>query len=190
MFELDEDKVFDPEMSLSEAKELLMEKRWEGVVCPCCERVAKVNPMPIGYSCAVLLMRLCALDTAKGSIYFHKRDICKNLKDGIIMSCGSGSFASLRHWGLIKELSIERYDQLKEDGKIDDVIYNAEEKRRSGYWLLTPHGKDFVLGKSKVPRHALVYNSECLKFDESSKVGIIDCFKNTEDYAKAVGRYM
>jgi hypothetical protein len=67
-----------------------------------------------------------------------------------------GDFAQLAHWGLIENKPSER------DPK----------KRANGWWRLTEAGKAFALGRTRVPRHADIYNGSLLGLDATETVDI------------------
>jgi hypothetical protein len=72
--------------------------------------------------------------------------------------------SKLRYWGLIEEET-----DLRPDGG------------RSGWWRLTPTGKDWVLNLSGVLKYALVYNGRCLGLS-GQPVSIVDALGTRFDY--------
>lgn len=83
----------------------------------------------------------------------------------------SGTHAQLKYWGVIE----------------DQVHYNkaGEEKRRSGVWRVTAHGKEWMAGRVTVPAEAIVlldavqnFSSTRLTFNEA-----MECFKDSKRFA-------
>jgi hypothetical protein len=63
--------------------------------------------------------------------------------------------SKLRYWGLI-----ENEAALRPDGG------------RSGWWRITPAGQDFVRGRLRVAKKAIVYGNEVLRMDDTT--GTVD----------------
>jgi len=65
------------------------------------------------------------------------------------MNAGGGDFAKARYWGLVAEQPNEK----------------DETKRTSGIWTITDKGRAFVLGRLKIQKYALIFDSRCHGFD-------------------------
>jgi len=184
-------KMFEPEMSIADAKEILMEKIWDGgVECPCCERHAEVNEKPVGKTVCLILINLYRMDSGWGDGKFiHLRDMGQAMRHApsLVRFLGSGSFAALRHWGIVEELSIRKFEEWIEKGVLKDHIYNSTDKRRSGYWRITEKGRDFVENKISLPKSAFIYNARCLKLNDVESIQILGIFGSSEEYHKALG---
>jgi len=79
-------------MTLGEARSLMGEAIFEGQVCPCCTRMAKVYKRKIHKAMATSLIDLYKMNGAHKFVHWSK--ISNN-----------GDFAMLRHWNMIEEES-------------------------------------------------------------------------------------
>ena len=101
-----------------------------GTHCPCCGQFAKYYKRKLNSAAAIGLIKLHKLDGG----YHHVSELD--------VSRSGGSFALLRHWGLIAP-------------KPND----DSGKRCSGYWKITPSGTLFALNIISVPSHIVIYNN-------------------------------
>jgi hypothetical protein len=146
--------------SIDEAK-VYLKKNWKtGVKCPCCNQLVKRYRRKLYKSVAVCLVIFYR--KYKHGEYHHKTELVKNSYSSTF---GSGSFAMLAWWGLIKE----------------KPKHTSKDSRTSGWWKITEKGKMFVEGKIKVKSHALVYNGNLLGLD-GDMVDITDCIGEDFSY--------
>lgn len=128
--------------------------------CETCGQFVRLYKRKILAQEAYRLIRLYKISKhILGREYFHVSEFYK-----VAAVTGSGDFAKLRYWGLIKE-------QLNDD----------ETKRTSGCWKITEKGRLFVEGKLSVNKYALVFDSAFFGFD-GEQVGILTCLKKEFNY--------
>lgn len=143
------------DMSLRKARELLMEDRWEGTDCPCCDQFAKVYERGIHATTASEMIRFWRI---AGQNWSKPIDVIgKNSPD--LLKC--------RFWKLL-----EREEGFRSDGS-----------NRVGIWRITDKGVAFIKGEISVPEKALIYNNKLLGFTEN-QVTIQDCLKDKFNYSE------
>lgn len=108
-----------------------------GAVCPCCSQLAKIYKRKLNSNMARTL--IIGYRTV-GLAWFHAPTTVGD----------RGELAKLRYWGLVEE-----EQTLRADGG------------RAGWWRVTSKGEQFILGRIELPAHALVYDGELLRLDES-----------------------
>ena len=128
----------------------------EKMNCPCCNRHAQVYHRQLYSSSSVQLIRLFKLGGAKERI--HLSEIMPPGKSG------GGDFTLSKHWGLVQSPD-----------------YEGDEKRTNGLWQLTPKGVEFIKGNLSIPRYALIFDDEVLRF-EGEQVDIEACLGKRFDY--------
>lgn len=125
-------------MTLSEAIKWLQDRLKEnGARCPCCSQLAKVYRRKLNANMARSLILGFRMH---GMNWFHAPTVVED----------RGEMAKLRYWNLIEE---ER--ALRPDGG------------RAGWWRVTPRGAVYVQGLTAVAAHALVYDSQLLRLDDT-----------------------
>ena len=125
--------------TLAEARKDFRERiKGDGTRCPCCRRWGKINPYQVNST------------QIRGMIWMLKRfrrnewvEIAKAPK----LILRSKSLATLHHWEL-----------LESKPNVDP------DKKGSGFWRLTPKGRDFVRNKTTVPKYAFVFDNKLIKF--------------------------
>ena len=153
--------------SLEDGRRWLREHWREGVKCPVCTQMVKLYSRKLYSSMAAALIHLYRnFDHNK---YVHKSELVKAKK--LATTFGGGDFAKLAYWGLIKE-------QEPSPG---------EDKRTSGWWIITDKGVQFVERKVKVKSHVLIFNSRFFGF-EGRDVSIDDCLGEKWSYSELMGR--
>ena len=124
-----------PTSTLSEARAWLRGRLMEGAHCPVCRQNAKVYRRQIHSGMARVLIAMWR-QGRRGWIYLP--DIAQKSRDS--------SYLAL--WNLI-----EASTEPREDGG------------RAGWWRVTPEGEQFVQGRTRVPRYALVYDGSLLRHE-------------------------
>lgn len=109
-----------------------------GAKCPCCGQFAKVYRRRLNSGMA---RSLITMYRAAGTDWQHVPSTTAG---------GTREEGKLRYWGLV------------EDGG-----HTPSGGQRPGVWRVTLAGELFVLGHTKVPAHALVYDSKLLRLDTS-----------------------
>ena len=131
-------------------------KSGESMDCPCCGRFAKVYKRRMHHGIARALIRLFMASAQNPKEYLHFTAFCDS-----ITGC---DFTIARHWGLI-----------------EDAAQDDDEKKTSGLWRLTTAGRDYVAGRSTLPKYVLLYNDETLGF-EGQHITINDCIGDKFNY--------
>lgn len=132
-------------ITLDAAQEILFDNLEEGAECLCCGQFAKVYKRQINSGMA---RSLIAMYKAAKRDWQHVPSTTDR---------ASREEGKLAYWGLLEEET-----KLRPDGG------------RGGWWRITELGEQFVKGIVEVPKHALVYNGECLKL-EGKKTYITGC---------------
>ncbi len=154
--------------TIQEAKQFIRDNFEEGCECPACGQLVKRYSRTITSS----------MSYALGLIYkFFQRNprdewvhVEDYLKDQDIPSSIRADYSKLRYWELLKHNNEKR-----EDGS-----------KRSGFWKMTPKGRQFIRGEISVPKYALVFNNHFLGL-EGDLINIHDTVKNKFDYGKLMG---
>jgi hypothetical protein len=127
--------MFEGDMPLYKARELLFKHIDEGVECPCCKKWAQRYIRKVDSLMARYLI----------SLYEAHRRTKKTWVKFLEVTKGNthGTYYYSRHWGL-SETQNE----------------STEKRRGTGLWRLTNKGRDFVLGKISIPKLARIYRNE------------------------------
>jgi len=144
----------DDERPLGEARAYLRRGVEDGVRCPCCTQLVKVYRRKLNSGMAVSLIRMYR---AAGTDWVHLPTQ---------VGARSREEGKLRYWGLVEEKNAVR-----DDGG------------HAGWWRLTDAGRSFVLGESRVPRYARVFDGVCRGL-RGELVSISDCLGDKFDYAE------
>ncbi len=129
-------RQIDQDTPLRVARAYVEQGRADGVRCPCCDRLVKDYRRKIHWDAAAALVTAYR---KYGLRPFHGKEFNRL----------GGDWARLRHWGLLHEPS----DEPRPDG------------RRSGWWRVTEHGRDFVQRYAVVPTYILLSDNELVGFD-------------------------
>jgi len=131
----EEEVVFSDDMTLSEARLLLNMELGTGLVCPCCERPAKIRPRGINRSQVIgLLWMYKEYGREFGSLQKARqlRGDTDNREE-----------SKLRYWGLLEE---------SREGRVS-------------VWRVTPLGEAWIRGDVTVPSKAFIYSNKCYGHD-------------------------
>lgn len=151
--------------TLEEAQGYVYALREKGVVCPCCGRFSKVYKRGITGSMARSLIALYwYFKQPDAEEWVHSHRYLTGLKLN-----SANDVALLRHWGLI-----EAKQEVTEDGN-----------PRNGYHRITKAGRDWVEGKTTIPRRLVLYNQECVDFD-GEPIGIERALGKRFDYQEVM----
>jgi len=161
-----------PMVSLSQAKYELNKNLSKGDICQCCGRFAKLYHRKItsamAYGLILMYNESKRLIEGDNSDYIHVENFFKPLN---IAASIRADIPKLRFWGLI------------EPAKLGSKDGNPH----SGYYRLTPFGRNFVMGGVSVPKYLKIYNNECygevLIYGKATKpVTIITCLDSMFNY--------
>ena len=136
--------------SLLHARTLLQAAALEpqGVVCPCCDQIAKVYPRAINATMAAVLLILADDYREHGGLCV---DVSEVLRNRNVAQRSGGDWARLKYWGLIE----------RQPGR--------------ARWRITDLGLEFAAGTLTVERELLVYDDEVVGTSDPTPVCIHDC---------------
>lgn len=126
--------------TLAAAKRELWEAmKGKGMACPCCQRFAKVQPTPITRAQVNAFRWICDNLGPDGFVEVQRvaPDFVKT----------SNSHGKLKHWDLLQQ------KPNKDTGK-----------KCSGVWGPTEFGREFLGGRERVQKYALLWDDRCFGF--------------------------
>jgi len=151
--------LFDNEDSLSRARRMVMRDRWPvsrggagGLICPCCDGLAKVYPRKFYKTMARILVQMYLWDRREPGGWHHVKNEWKKESSKF-----NPEYARMVDYGLI-----EAPDGIRPDGNPD-----------TGYHRITEAGRVFVEGRSRVPKLHYCYKGRVIDQSEQT-VGISD----------------
>lgn len=126
------------DLSLAQARQVMLSQRDDpgGTFCPCCTQHVQLYRRKLHSG---MVASLISMYRSGGLLPVHTPTV---------LGKKQADEAKMRWWGLIEECDVTR-----DDGG------------RAGWWRVTQLGEQFVLGRSRVPSHALVYLNDCEGFD-------------------------
>lgn len=142
-------------MDLKQARKLVEELRQQknGGQCPCCDQVVKNYQRAFNKEMARFLIAL-ARGHEEGAEAVHAGD------------CGfrGGDYAKVMYWSLAENLP-------------SDMAH----KNRSGMWVLTEKGVQFLRGDITIPKYAVMFNRKFLRYD-GSDIRFSDVWEQDEGF--------
>jgi len=120
--------------TLIEAQEFISENIFDGVDCPCCEQLVKVQTQYFHKSLTEALFWIY-FASSKVHTKHHHMNIHKTFAQ--LELSGLSSYSKLEYWGLIKK-----------------------HKSEKGYWKITEKGKSYLKGELKIKSKVLTYNGK------------------------------
>jgi len=145
--------------TIEEAKQFLRENWKEGVNCPCCTQYVRLWKYQIHTTMTRLLIALYRL--SKSGEEFHHINTLWEIVGNKSMG---GDFAKLTLWDLIAPMPKD----------------STQNKRATGYWKITPLGKQFVENKVSVDK--ILYTFDGVPYIKEGKVTVIDTLKKKFNY--------
>lgn len=149
------------EETLSDARARLQARLGDGLDCPCCGQFAKRYRRKVNAGMVRSLVRIYQSGNASKFEWVYIPAL-------LLRSSEEGKLA---YWGLLEEAN-----EVRDDGG------------RAGWWRVTPKGQDFLYGKIRIPKYALVYNAECLKLETDEMVTVSDCMNEKFDLTELMAR--
>lgn len=149
---------FIDSMTLAEARDLLRTLVDEGHRCPVCTQNAKVYKRPLNSAMARGLIEM-----------YHRNGVDEFVHVNEIPG-HSHELAQASWWGLIEEEKRQRPDG-----------------GRTGWWMLTYLGWQFVLGRATIEKYAHVYDGRVLRFS-GDRVDIRAALGTKFDYQDLMSR--
>lgn len=135
--------------TLEEAKTYLNANLRDGVICPCCNQMAKIYKRKFNSWMARAMVAFYQHIGMKPG-WFHAIGVITDrrfYKHKINNSCGD--YGKLVYWNLLEDAAGHR-----EDG-------NPE----TGYYRMTQKGMDFVLAKLRIKKYVYLYNDTLLEVE-------------------------
>lgn len=129
------ERLFTPTVTLEAARGLLKKLAIDGgAYCPCCGQFTKVYQRQIHSS---QVRTLITMYHNRGLAWQYLPDVHQHSRD----------FTHVAYWGLIEEKGVPRQDG-----------------GRRGLWRVTDLGEDWLRGRVKVPKYALIYDAKFLGY--------------------------
>ena len=138
--------------TIGDSRQWLEENRDEGVSCPSCDQFVKVYRRRINAGMAQAIITMYG--KAGTEDFVHTPSLVRSHEVG-----------QLAWWGFIEEEKV-----LREDGG------------RAGFWRVTPAGEQWLLGRTKAAKYALVYNGRLLALDDEEQIVIADALGKKFNY--------
>lgn len=148
-----------PGQTVVEARRWLREHDEEGAICPCCTQLVRVYRRRIHATMASRLIR-----------FYRRYGLDYGSLPKLTLGGAESDFGKLRYWDLIEEADLERQDG-----------------GRAGWWRVTVAGEWWVQGLSRIPLHALIYDSRLLRL-EGRRIGVVEALGKRFNYAELMGR--
>ena len=141
-------------MDLTAARQRVQNDLSKGVKCPCCDQWAKLYRRHITSSMAhalILMYRYFAANPNDDDLHVARFLVLRKRSSDV----AGGDVIKLRHWGLI------------------------ERGKRVGHYRLTVRGRQFVRGRSTVPKFIYLFNNTVMNTSPDTIV-IQDIFAGTK----------
>lgn len=153
--------------TLQEAKDFLNKNYKEGCFCPACKQLVKMYKRKIYFNIARSLIKLYQLDQDRHD-YYHIGEFTIHDKSVAI------EFALCRQFGLVIEKPKDENDRTK---------------KTSGSWMITEHGKKYVLGQATIPKYIYILQGQ--RIGCSDEVVNIHSAMNIDfNYAELMASYL
>lgn len=129
--------------TIIDARKQLLIDGIKGTNCPCCGQYVKLYIRKLNSGMSLFLIGLYRLNKRHCYDQFSNKEIMSEME----INTASLDYSILKHFKLIEEPNVD-----------------SEEKRKSGIWMITKLGKEFVEGAKKVPSHVHIYNNKVKGF--------------------------
>jgi hypothetical protein len=129
-------------------RELVQRHLHEGVRCPTCDQFCKIYKRPINCTMAHALILIYRHFNRYPHGWLHVPEFLATTSPN--SANAGGDVSKLRYWGLLQPKQAVR-----EDGS-----------DRVGLYRITPRGRAFVMGLTRVPKYALIYNQTLLTLSD------------------------
>lgn len=157
--------------TIAEARQFIDEGKAKGVICPCCDRIAKEYNYTLNSGQAVALITIYRLtkrlNPAGGWLH-----ILRAFGEHTTLNPQSLSFHRLKLWGLIEQQPVN-----------DDP-----KKKTSGFWAITDRGISFVEHRIRVPEQVSVYEGTITHMGGNS-INIKEALRNKFDYQELMAEF-
>jgi len=148
-------------ISLNDARQYVLERREDGVLCPACDRFVLVYKRLLNKTMAVTFAKLVDIHLRENKREVHAHEVCKPTL--------GRDFSQLKFWGLMEQLP-------KKEG---------QKGRTSGWWAPTPRGVEWAHSKINIPKYRIHVSGEKTTLGWSDeKIYIQDALPEDFDYTK------
>lgn len=131
-------------ITIKEAQEQLKQNIRKGEICPCCKQMVKMYSRKINSGMVLFLIGLYKLTKRNGRQYFSNTFVMHEMN----LTATSLDYSVLKHFGLMSE------------------NFNTDtKKKKSGEWIITNLGIDFIEGKVSITENVLLYNNRVNGFE-------------------------
>jgi hypothetical protein len=154
------------QISVAEARQAVFSQLDEGIICPCCNQLAKRYERKITSSMACGLIALVK-EYQRTRDWVHITEL--PVGDRRVWAAIRGDFAKLRYWGLIVQRGTSP----------------TSGKRTSGYWKPTQLAMSFIVGKATVPHSYGIFNGKVVSMSPS-RVTIWQALTNKFSYSELI----
>ncbi len=134
------------------------------VNCPCCHRFSHFNRFKINRSMVLAACSLYAKRHSTDDGFVHHKKFMLGFSRG---------FYDLGRFGFLEQRQKNDADQAK---------------RTSGYWKLTQGGIDFLMGKTRVPKYAYVFDDEVRGYSEEL-ISVHDAMGENFNFYETIGEW-
>ncbi len=151
---------------LSEARERVEAFRAKGIVCPCCNQLAKEYRRKLNCGMVLSLIHIWRQTRRKNPEdgWLHISQFGAYSKNGVISNITNMEYNKLRFWGLLKSRG-------------DDGTNTPS----AGFWKITPRGERFLKGQLTCQKYIILYDNEFVGFD-GDRITIRDALGSKFDF--------
>lgn len=135
-------------MEMKEFKDRL--NKGESLKCPCCGRHSQIYKRMLHHSVGRQLIHLYKNGCYNGSQKMALHSFAHASALILPGNSGAGDFSKAKYWDLIEPAP---------------AYMVPEDKRATGYWRLSQCGVRFVLGEHTIPKIAIVFDDEVIRFE-------------------------
>jgi len=165
----------EPNWTLENSHEWLMERVDDGIGCPCCARYVKRYRRALQKHMAEWLLALHRLTIPDGDWIHTKKVFSWLSRNGGNRGSHANDYNYLVHWGLTEPSPTNKVP-------VDD----RKKPGRTGHWRVTEAGRQFVLGNTTVPKKVVTLASVFEGFC-GEPISIHEAFDDIFHYRKLMG---
>jgi hypothetical protein len=148
--------------TIAEAKHFLRANFEKGVDCPCCGQFVKLYKRKLNSGMAITILRIYNESIDDFGKWIPVKEFLR-----INKYKNSHDWTLLKHWGLLEE---------------KEIVKDSEDNN-SGFWKITPKGRQFVMNEINVPNKVHIYNNKVLGFSDD-QTNIIDSLGKNFNYTE------
>jgi len=161
---------FDETESIAFARAKVMDHLTHGVSCPVCAQYCKLYKRKLSSGMIKALIKIATVQAKFDNIEI------KVWIDAGKLNFQGGDYAKLIWWKLVE------HRKLRKDEK------EANVKKDSGKWRITPLGRQFLSGEVVVPRYIFIYNNRVSMFSAET-TGARDALTDKFNFGELMQNY-